>query len=79
MNMVCLHFCELVALRLVNQSPGLAMVPDKMAAAFVKATRRGYQFTVDHPKEAAALLIAANKECADQPGADPRLAGPGQE
>jgi ABC-type nitrate/sulfonate/bicarbonate transport system substrate-binding protein len=37
------------------------------AAAFVAATRRGYQFAVDHPDEAAALLIAANKDALTDP------------
>ena len=30
------------------------------AAAFVQATRKGYEYTVEHPEEAAAILIAAN-------------------
>ena len=30
------------------------------AAAFVQATRKGYEYTVDHPEEAAGILIAAN-------------------
>jgi ABC-type proline/glycine betaine transport system ATPase subunit len=30
--------------------------------ARIVATRRGYQFAVDHPEDAAALLIAANKD-----------------
>jgi ABC-type nitrate/sulfonate/bicarbonate transport system substrate-binding protein len=30
------------------------------AAAFVQATRKGYEYTVDHPEEAAKILIAAN-------------------
>lgn len=32
------------------------------ASAFMQATRRGYDFAVDHPEEAADLLIAANKD-----------------
>ena len=32
----------------------------KMATAFVQATRKGYEYTVDHPEEAAGILIAAN-------------------
>ena len=34
----------------------------KLAAAFLEATRRGYQFAVDHPGEAGDLLISANKD-----------------
>lgn len=30
------------------------------AAAFVQATRKGYEYTVEHPEEAAEMLIAAN-------------------
>jgi len=33
MNMVCLHFCELAALRLVGQPLGLAKVPHKIPTA----------------------------------------------
>ncbi len=32
----------------------------KAAAAFIQATRKGYEYTVDHPEEAAEILIAAN-------------------
>lgn len=39
----------------------------KIASAFVQATRRGYQFAVDHPDEAAALLISANKDALTNP------------
>lgn len=31
------------------------------AEAFIKATRQGYEYAVDHPDEATDLLIAANK------------------
>lgn len=34
----------------------------KEAAAFLKATRKGYQFAIENPDEAADLLIAANKD-----------------
>lgn len=34
----------------------------KAAAAFVEATRRGYEFAVDHPDEATDLLISANRD-----------------
>jgi ABC-type nitrate/sulfonate/bicarbonate transport system substrate-binding protein len=39
----------------------------KPASAFVEATRRGYQFAVDHPGEAGDLLIAANKDALTDP------------
>src|SRR5690606_24814398 len=38
----------------------LAANPDA-AAAFVKASRRGYAFAVEHPDEAAAVLVDGNK------------------
>lgn len=34
----------------------------KEAAAFLQATRKGYQFAIDNPDEATDLLIAANKD-----------------
>ncbi|RUU50418.1 ABC transporter substrate-binding protein [Mesorhizobium sp. M2C.T.Ca.TU.002.02.1.1] len=37
------------------------------AAAFVQATRRGYEFAVDHAQEAGELLIAANKDTLTNP------------
>ncbi|MBA1145274.1 ABC transporter substrate-binding protein [Mesorhizobium neociceri] len=39
----------------------------KAASAFVEATRRGYQFAVDHPQEAGDLLIASNKDALTDP------------
>lgn len=39
----------------------------KAAAAFVQATRRGYEFAVDQPLEAGDLLIAANKDTLTNP------------
>ena len=47
---------------LISSSEAYLQANPKPAAAFVQATRRGYQFAVDHPKDAAALLIAANKD-----------------
>jgi ABC-type nitrate/sulfonate/bicarbonate transport system substrate-binding protein len=32
------------------------------AAAFIAATRRGYSFAVDHPEEAANIILAANAD-----------------
>ena len=37
------------------------------AAAFVQATRRGYEFAVGHAQEAGELLIAANKDTLTNP------------
>ena len=34
----------------------------EMAAAFVRATRRGYEYAVEHPDEAAEILIGANQD-----------------
>lgn len=39
----------------------------KAAAAFVQATRSGYAFAVDQPKQAGDLLIAANKDTLTNP------------
>lgn len=39
----------------------------KAAAAFVQATRRGYEFAVDQPEAAGDLLIAANKDTLTNP------------
>lgn len=39
----------------------------KAAAAFVQATRRGYEFAVDQPREASDLLVAANKDALTNP------------
>ena len=39
----------------------------KLASAFLQATRRGYQFAVDHPQEAGDLLIASNKDALTDP------------
>ncbi|TPL05336.1 ABC transporter substrate-binding protein [Mesorhizobium sp. B2-4-14] len=39
----------------------------KAAAAFVQATRRGYEFAVDQPQEAGDLLITANKDTLTNP------------
>jgi len=52
---------------LISSSETYLKANPTLASAFVKATRRGYQFTVDHPGEAAALLIAANKDALTNP------------
>jgi len=43
----------------------LAADPER-AAAFIDATRRGYEYAVANPEEAGAILIAAAPELADQ-------------
>ncbi|QKD06372.1 ABC transporter substrate-binding protein [Mesorhizobium loti] len=52
---------------LISSSEAYLQANPELAAAFVQATRRGYQFSVDHPGEAAALLIAANKDVLTNP------------
>lgn len=51
---------------IVSSGAYLAANP-KVAAAFVQATRRGYEFAVDDAKEASDLLIAANKDTLTNP------------
>ncbi|MER9328211.1 ABC transporter substrate-binding protein [Mesorhizobium sp. M0152] len=52
---------------LISSSEAYLQANAKAASAFIQATRRGYQFAVDHPEEAAALLIAANKDALTNP------------
>ncbi|PWJ94966.1 ABC-type nitrate/sulfonate/bicarbonate transport system substrate-binding protein [Mesorhizobium loti] len=52
---------------LISSSEAYIQANPKPASAFVQATRRGYQFAVDHPEDAAALLIAANKDALTNP------------
>ncbi|MBB6412187.1 ABC transporter substrate-binding protein [Mesorhizobium sangaii] len=52
---------------LISSSEAYLQANPKPAAAFVQATRRGYQFAVDDPDAAAALLIAANKDTLTNP------------
>lgn len=52
---------------LISSSEAYLQANPKVAAGFVLATRRGYQFAADHPDEAAALLIAANKDALTNP------------
>lgn len=52
---------------LISSSEAYLRANPALASAFVQATRRGYQFTVDHPEEASALLIAANKDALTNP------------
>ncbi len=46
----------------IASSDAFLQANPKAASAFVEATRRGYQFAVDHPQEAGDLLIASNKD-----------------
>ena len=52
---------------LISSSEAYLKANPKPAAAFIEATRRGYQFAVDHPDAAAAVLIAANKDALTNP------------
>ncbi|MBZ9720459.1 ABC transporter substrate-binding protein [Mesorhizobium sp. AD1-1] len=52
---------------LISSSEAYLQANPKPAADFVQATRRGYQFAVDHPDDAATLLIAANKDALTNP------------
>jgi len=52
---------------LISSSEAYLQANPALAAAFIRATRRGYQFTVDHPAEAVALLIAGNKDALTNP------------
>lgn len=52
---------------LISSSEAYLQASPALASAFVQATRRGYQFAVDHSKEAATLLIAANKDALTNP------------
>lgn len=51
---------------IVSSNAFLAANP-KQTAAFVRATRAGYAFAVDHAREAGDLLIAANKDTLTNP------------
>ncbi len=47
---------------LIGSSSKVLAEKPKEASAFLQATRRGYDFAVDHPDEATDLLVAANKD-----------------
>ncbi|UVK41686.1 ABC transporter substrate-binding protein [Mesorhizobium sp. AR10] len=51
----------------IASSDGFLQANPKAATAFVEATRRGYQFAVDHAQEAGDLLIASNKDALTDP------------
>ncbi|MBZ9670726.1 ABC transporter substrate-binding protein [Mesorhizobium sp. ES1-3] len=52
---------------LISSSEAYLKANPELASSFIQATRRGYQFAVDHPEEAATLLIAANKDALTNP------------
>ncbi|TPJ05165.1 ABC transporter substrate-binding protein [Mesorhizobium sp. B2-7-3] len=52
---------------LISSSEAYLQANPELASSFIQATRRGYQFAVDHPGEAATLLIAANKDALTNP------------
>ncbi|MBZ9797795.1 ABC transporter substrate-binding protein [Mesorhizobium sp. ES1-4] len=52
---------------LISSSEAYLQANPELASSFIQATRRGYQFAVDHPEEAATLLIAANKDALTNP------------
>ncbi|TPM38160.1 ABC transporter substrate-binding protein [Mesorhizobium sp. B2-3-4] len=52
---------------LISSSDAYLRENPELASSFVQATRRGYQFAVDHPGEAATVLIAANKDALTNP------------
>ncbi|TIU18018.1 MAG: ABC transporter substrate-binding protein, partial [Mesorhizobium sp.] len=41
---------------LISSSEAFLQSNPQLASSFIQATRRGYQFAVDHPEEAATLL-----------------------
>ncbi|TPI32869.1 ABC transporter substrate-binding protein [Mesorhizobium sp. B3-2-1] len=52
---------------LISSSEAYLKANPELASSFIQATRRGYQLAVDHPEEAATLLIAANKDALTNP------------
>ncbi|MBZ9746439.1 ABC transporter substrate-binding protein [Mesorhizobium sp. CO1-1-7] len=52
---------------LISSSEAYLQANPELSSSFIQATRRGYQFAVDHPGEAATLLIAANKDALTNP------------
>ncbi|MEI9431324.1 ABC transporter substrate-binding protein [Mesorhizobium sp. Cs1299R1N3] len=52
---------------LISSSEAYLQANPELASSFIQATRRGYQFAVDYPEEAATLLIAANKDALSNP------------
>ncbi|TJX76109.1 MAG: ABC transporter substrate-binding protein [Mesorhizobium sp.] len=52
---------------LISSSEAFLQANPQLASSFIQATRRGYQFAVDHAEEAATLLIAANKDALTSP------------
>jgi ABC-type nitrate/sulfonate/bicarbonate transport system substrate-binding protein len=52
---------------LIASSNAFLRAHPALARRFLAATARGYQFAADHPREAARILIAANKQVLTQP------------
>ncbi|ESW63649.1 myristoyl transferase [Mesorhizobium sp. LSHC422A00] len=52
---------------LIASSDAYLQANPKAASSFLEATRRGYQFAVDHAQEAGDLLIASNKDALTDP------------
>jgi len=51
----------------IISSNAFLSVNPKASSAFAQATRRGYEFAVDQPREASDLLVAANKDALTNP------------
>jgi ABC-type nitrate/sulfonate/bicarbonate transport system substrate-binding protein len=60
-------FPESYAALIVSSSKYLKAHPD-VARKFLAATQKGYAYTVQHPKEASDLLVAANPQALKDPG-----------
>lgn len=52
---------------LIASSTAYLKAKPALARRFLAATARGYQYAADHPRAAAAILIAANKQALTQP------------
>lgn len=52
---------------LIGSSDAYLSTNPDTARAFVEATRKGYEFAVEHPDEATDLLVAANKDALTDP------------
>lgn len=51
----------------IGSSQGYLDANPNTASAFLSGTRRGYEFAVEHPDEAAAILIEANSDVLTDP------------
>jgi ABC-type nitrate/sulfonate/bicarbonate transport system substrate-binding protein len=52
---------------LIASSTRFLRAKPALARRFLAATARGYQYAADHPRAAASILIAANKQALSQP------------